>query len=115
MQQLQIFGEKAHSIKVSPDGCDDCGSKLLTVTFNKVHLDKLSLGEGETSKTACLACDELFNSCTTSGTSKVFFRRSPGKGKGKGKGKKGGGKGRGGRSAEDEAEERGRKLAGKKK
>lgn len=111
MQQLQIFGEIAHSIKVSPDDCEDCGSKLLSVTFNKT---KSPLKDGETEKTACLACDELFNSCTTSGTSKGFFRRNPGKGKGKGKGKKGKGKGR---SADDEAEERGRKLAaaGKKK
>mmetsp|Transcript_121100 Transcript_121100/g.386761 ORF Transcript_121100/g.386761 Transcript_121100/m.386761 type:complete len:858 (-) Transcript_121100:55-2628(-) len=113
MQQLQIFGDKAHRIKVSPDLCDECGSKLLTVTFNKKNTP---LPAGEEEKTACLACDELFNSLTASTTSRGFFRKNPGaKGKGKGKGKKGGrGKGK---SAEDEAEARGRALAaaGKKR
>jgi len=111
MQQLQIFGDKAHKIKVSPDYCEECGSKMLTVIFNKT---KSPLPDGETEKTACLACDELFNSLTTSGTSKGFFRRNPGKGKGKGKGGKKGGKGGKTRSADDE---RGRKLAaaGKKR
>jgi len=110
MQQLQIFGDKAHKVKVSPDFCEDCGAHLLDVTFNK---NKSPLDGGETERTGCLACDELFNSLTTSATSKGFFRRNPNS-KGKGKGKKGKSKGKGGRSAEDEAEERGRKLAGGK-
>merc|ERR1711972_1031889 len=103
MQSLQIFGDKAHKIKVSAEVCEECGSRKLSVTFNKT---KTPLDGGETERTACLACDELFNSLTTSGTSKGFFRRSPGA-KGKGKGKKGKSKGKGGaRSADDEAEER---------
>mmetsp|Transcript_9240 Transcript_9240/g.21182 ORF Transcript_9240/g.21182 Transcript_9240/m.21182 type:complete len:859 (-) Transcript_9240:33-2609(-) len=111
MQNLQIFGDKAHKIKVSSEVCEECGSRKLSVSFNKT---KTPLDGGETERTACLACDDLFNSLTTSGTSKGFFRRSPG-GKGKGKGKKGKSKGKGGRSADDEAEERGRKLAAGKK
>jgi len=89
---------------VSPDYCEECGSHLLAVTFNKKNSP---LPGDELEKTACLACDELFNSLTEAAQSKGFFRRSP---KGKGKGKKGKGKGKG-RSADDEAEERGRKLA----
>eukprot|EP00927_Polykrikos_kofoidii_P056414 TRINITY_DN50530_c0_g1_i1.p1 TRINITY_DN50530_c0_g1~~TRINITY_DN50530_c0_g1_i1.p1 ORF type:complete len:861 (-),score=130.51 TRINITY_DN50530_c0_g1_i1:243-2825(-) len=113
MQQLQIFGDKAHKIKVSSDGCEECCAQKLVVTFNKL---KTPLDGGETQRTACLACDDLFNSLTTSATSKGFFRRNP-NAKGKGKGKKGKSKGKGARSADDEAEERGRKLAagGKKR
>jgi len=110
MQNLQIFGDKAHKIKVSKELCEECGSHNLEVIFNKKNTP---LDGGDTEKTACLACDELFNSLTTSGTSKGFFRRSGGA-KGKGKGKKG--KGAKGKTAEDEAEARGRALAsGKKK
>eukprot|EP00928_Gymnodinium_smaydae_P066381 TRINITY_DN493_c0_g1_i1.p1 TRINITY_DN493_c0_g1~~TRINITY_DN493_c0_g1_i1.p1 ORF type:complete len:870 (-),score=213.50 TRINITY_DN493_c0_g1_i1:206-2782(-) len=112
-QQLQIFGDKAHKIKVSSDMCEECGSHLLSVTFNKL---KTPLDGGETEKTACIACDDLFNSLCTSAQSKNFIRRNPNaKGKGKGKGKR---KGKGGANNEaDAAEERGRKLAaqGKKR
>jgi len=88
MQNLQIFGDKAHKIKVTKEFCEECNSHLLEVIFNK---NKSPLDGGDMEKTACLACDELFNSMTTSGTSKGFFRARPG---GKGKGKKGG-KGKG--------------------
>jgi len=112
MQSLHIFGDKAHKIKVSPDYCEECGAHLLAVTFNK---GKSPLDGGETEKTACIACDPLFNSLCTSGTSKGFHPKKFGKGKGKkgkGKGKKGKAKGKGGDSddegmcdAGDEAEE----------
>merc|ERR1711933_707039 len=105
MQSLHIFGDKAHKIKVSPEFCEECGAHLLAVTFNK---GKSPLDGGETEKTACIACDPLFNSLCTSGTSKGFHPKRVGKGKGKGKGKKGKGRGP---SADDLAEERGRKVA----
>merc|ERR1712007_70919 len=82
MQQLQIFGDKAHRIKVSSEFCEECGAHPLVVTFNKT---KTPLDSGETEKTACLACDDLFNSLTSSAQSKVFFRRNPNSTKGKGK------------------------------
>eukprot|EP00929_Paragymnodinium_shiwhaense_P013359 TRINITY_DN121220_c0_g1_i1.p1 TRINITY_DN121220_c0_g1~~TRINITY_DN121220_c0_g1_i1.p1 ORF type:complete len:858 (+),score=186.81 TRINITY_DN121220_c0_g1_i1:105-2678(+) len=110
-QQIQVFGDKAHKIKVSPDHCEECGAHLLAVTFNKT---KSPLDGGETEKTACIACDELFNSLCSSATSKNFVRRGGGggsKGKGKGKGKKGRGRGK---TADELAEERGRALAKKK-
>merc|ERR1712232_1232316 len=109
MVQLKMFGDKAKTVKVSSDICEECGSHLLDVTF---HQAKTPLDGGDTNKKACLACDSVFNSLTESGVSKLSFRR-----KGKGKGKKGG-RGKGGpkgRSADDEAEERGRKLASGKK
>mmetsp|Transcript_30608 Transcript_30608/g.54729 ORF Transcript_30608/g.54729 Transcript_30608/m.54729 type:complete len:860 (+) Transcript_30608:77-2656(+) len=112
MQELLIFGDKAHKVKCTSDLCDGCGSALLEVVFNKA---KSPLADGEMERTACLVCDEVFNSLTVSKEGKGFFRRNPGKGKGKGKGKKGKGKGKV-MTDEDKAEERGRAIAaGKKK
>lgn len=109
LQQLSLFEDKAHKIKVSSDVCEECGSVLLDVTFNK---GKSPLPDGATERKACLVCDEIFNALTVSKTGKGFFRRNPtaAKGKGKGKGKKGKGKGKA-MSEDDKAEERGRMLA----
>ncbi|CAJ1433993.1 unnamed protein product [Effrenium voratum] len=111
LQQLSIFEDKAHKIKATSDTCEECGSVLLEVIFNK---GKSPLPDGELERKACLVCDEIFNTHTVSKTGKNFFRRNPGKGKGKGKGKKGKG-GKGKMSEEDKAEARGRELARQKK
>merc|ERR1712060_288829 len=106
MQQVAIFGDIAHKVKVTNDLCEECGSALLDVDFNK---QKTPLAGGETQRKACLVCDEIFNKLTTSKQGKGFFRRNPSKGKGKGKGKgKKGGKGKGKKNEDDLAEERGR-------
>eukprot|EP00933_Yihiella_yeosuensis_P022632 TRINITY_DN1779_c0_g1_i1.p1 TRINITY_DN1779_c0_g1~~TRINITY_DN1779_c0_g1_i1.p1 ORF type:complete len:858 (+),score=171.26 TRINITY_DN1779_c0_g1_i1:68-2641(+) len=107
MQELMIFGDKAHKVSVSSKICDGCGSAMLKVIFNKA---KSPLADGTQEKTACLVCDEVFNSMTVSKEGKGFFRRNPGKGKGKGKGKKGKGKGKK-ETDEDRAEARGRLIA----
>ena len=111
LQQLSIFEDKAHKIKVTTDFCEECSSVLLDVVFNK---GKSPLPDNEMERKACLVCDEVFNAHTVSKTGKNFFRRNPGKGKGKGKGKKGKGKNKG-MSEEDKAEQRGRELARQKK
>lgn len=110
-QQLQIFHNKAHKVKVCASTyCEDCGAILLDVTLLKTK----AFQDGTQQRSACIACDEEFNQEALSAQSRVFFRRSGGgKGKkGKGKGK---GKGKKGPSEEDKAEERGRLAARGKK
>lgn len=89
--QLKIFQDQAHKIKVLDEVCEECEARLLNVVFNPKKLPKEM--DGKTERTACLVCDEVFNSLVTSSYGKGFRRgkggKSKGKGKGKGKGKKG--------------------------
>lgn len=88
--QLKVFQDKAHKIAVTQDECEDCGGRLISVTFKK----NFPLQDGGLERTGCIVCDEVLNAHVLSAEGKNF-RRAKGKGKGKGKSKGKGGKSKG--------------------
>ncbi|KAF4673363.1 DNA topoisomerase 3-beta-1 [Perkinsus olseni] len=87
--QLRLFQDKAHKISVTKDKCESCGSKLLSIEFNK---GKSPLPDAVESITGCLVCDEALNSQVESSFARLSKRHGGGKGKGGRRGKGRGGK-----------------------
>jgi DNA topoisomerase-3 len=92
---LVYLPHNAHRISVSKDHCDDCGSALLEVNFNK---NATPLTGGATLHKACVLCDELLHSLVEVKHGKAFFKRSgrgrSGRGRGRGRQSRGRGRGR---------------------
>eukprot|EP00921_Rhytidocystis_pertsovi_P010947 GHVQ01017627.1.p1 GENE.GHVQ01017627.1~~GHVQ01017627.1.p1 ORF type:complete len:865 (-),score=112.32 GHVQ01017627.1:231-2825(-) len=96
--QLRLM-ESAHKILVSPQECDDCGSSLLDITFNKTK----PLPDGSLNRVGCIACDPQLNGLIESSFVRTYqkgsVKRSGGGGRGRGGRGRGRGGGRGGRGA----------------
>lgn len=82
----------SHRISTTDEHCNECGSTILEVDFNKKDTP---LKDGATIHKACVLCDELLHSMVEMKHGKSFFRR-PGRGRGRGGGRgRGRGRGRG--------------------
>ncbi|CAM6081712.1 unnamed protein product [Calypogeia fissa] len=85
---LVYLPQNAHRISTTDERCDECGSIILDVDFNK---NTTPLPNGATLHRACIICDDLLHSLIEMKHGKSFFKRS-GRGRGRGKGR---GRGRG--------------------
>merc|ERR1712137_1351097 len=55
MFELKLFEKDgAHKISVSKDECEECGSRLMHVEFNKTKTSPLS--DGALERTSCIVC-----------------------------------------------------------
>jgi len=97
--QLKLISN-VYSIVPTRDCCEDCGSTLLEVNFNKKDTP---LEDGKTEYTGCIKCDEFLNSRLEGGgfskSKHPMFRSS--RGRGRGRGRRGGRRGRGRRGRDD--------------
>ncbi|BBM98000.1 DNA topoisomerase III [Marchantia polymorpha subsp. ruderalis] len=93
---LVYLPHNAHRIATTDERCDECGSTLLEVDFNK---NTTPLKDKATLHKACVLCDDLLHSLIEMKHGKSFMRRPGGRGRGRGRGR--GGRGRGRARGED--------------
>ncbi|KAJ7297715.1 hypothetical protein O6H91_Y040400 [Diphasiastrum complanatum] len=83
---LVYLPENAHKIVTTTECCEECGSTILEVNFNK---NTTPLPNGATLYKACLICDDLLLSLIEVKHGRAFFKKSHrgGRGRGRGRGK----------------------------
>lgn len=81
----------AHRITVSSEVCEECGRYQLDVIF---HKDKTPLENGETKRTGCIYCDEVFSKVVSLKKARLTVKSSR-------RGRGGRGRGRGRRQPKD--------------
>ncbi|CAH1786482.1 unnamed protein product [Owenia fusiformis] len=94
------FFDNAHRVAVSEEMCEECGTAILDVTFNKT---KTPLTDGATEHSGCPFCDVILKPLVelkhASLRMRGFNRNRASRGRGRGRG--GRGRGRGGRVPKD--------------